>query len=315
MSRKPQPRKRAAPQAAPVALPLAPRTVWKLIVGGFAIVGATGAAIWAIAAGVPRDVSMAAATASSQAGFVVRQVDIQGARNQPRLSIYREVLEGGSDSMLLADLPAVRARLKELPWVKDADVQRRWPDRLEVRVLERKPAALWQVHGRMRLIDDEGVVLPAGDLGQFSGLPLLVGAGAQHEAAMLLKLVATQPQLAGDIEAAQWIGGRRWDLRMKSGETIALPEGVAANAALMRFAEIHRETPLLGRGFVRFDLRLPDKMVVRVGGEPGQPVKPRTRPQPVQPQVQPTPEAVQPAPAPAAQQTARFNPESTEVVI
>lgn len=317
MSRKPQQRRSsqrgAAPAPQPVALPFSPKTTWRLIIGGFAIVGGTAAAIWAIAAGIPRDVSIAAATASSQAGFVVRQVDIQGASNQPRLSIYREVLEGGSDSMLLADLPAVRARLRDLAWVKDADVQRRWPDRLEVRIQERKPAALWQVHGRMRLIDDEGVILPTDDLTRFSGMPLVVGAGAQHEAALLLKLVGTQPQLVGDIEAAQWVGNRRWDLRMKSGETISLPEGPAANAALMRFAEIHRETPLLGRGFVRFDLRLPDKMVVRVGGDPGAPVKPRPKPQ-VQPQHVP----VQPAPvtpSPAAQQTARLQPKLMEAVI
>jgi cell division protein FtsQ len=82
------------------------------------------------------------------------------------------------------------------------------------------------------------------------------------------------------MEAALWVGKRRWDLRMKSGETISLPEGPAAEAALMRFADMNRQTPLLGRGFVRFDLRLPDKMVVRVGGEPGQPVKPRPEPSP-----------------------------------
>jgi cell division protein FtsQ len=52
---------------------------------------------------------MALATTTSNAGFVVRQVEIRGTVNQPKLSIYREVLQGGSDSMLLADLPAMRS--------------------------------------------------------------------------------------------------------------------------------------------------------------------------------------------------------------
>ncbi len=312
MSRKPKPRqqsqrqqvRRAAPQ--PVALPFAPKTVWRMILGGFAVAGVGTVALWAFAAGVPRTVSMAAATAGSKAGFVVRQVDIEGASNQPRLSIYREVLEGGSDAMWLADLPAVRARLTELPWVADAEVQRRWPDRLQIRIHERKPAALWQINGRLRLIDAEGVVLPARDLADFSTLPLLVGAGAETQASDVLKLIASQPQLSGEIEAAQWIGQRRWDLRLKSGETISLPEGEAATSALMRFAEIHRATPLLGRGFVRFDLRLPDKMVVRVGGEPGATAKPRPKPKPEQ----------EPARAGgAAIELARVQPQPTEVVI
>ena len=240
-ARKAPPRRAPAKAPQPVALPVAPKTAWRLIVGSIAGLGATAAVVWAVAAGLPRQATLGLATASSEAGFVVRQVEIDGATNQPRLSIYREVLDGGSDSMLLADLDAMRERLVALPWVKDASIQRRWPDRLHIHIEERKPAALWQYKGRLRLIDAEGAVLPAPDLSRF---------------------------------AAQ----RRWDIRMKSGETISLPEGPAAEAAFLRFADLNRSTPLLGRGFVRFDLRLPDKMVVRVAGEPGQPVKPRPEP-------------------------------------
>lgn len=309
------------PVAAPaqVAVPLAPKTLWRLLIGGFALLGTAAAIVWALAARVPQQATLSVATAASDAGFVVRQVDIDGAVNQPRLSIYREVLDGGSDSMMLADLPAIRARLLELPWVKDASIQRRWPDRLDIRIVERKPAALWQHKGRLRLIDAEGVVLPAADLEPFAALPLLVGADAHLEARSLLRLLADHPRLADDIEAALWIGQRRWDIRMKTGETLSLPEGEAARAALTRFADIDRETPLLGRGFVRFDLRIPDKMVVRVGGEGG--AKPRPRPAPEAPPAgapatgaPPAARAVPQATTPAPTTTARLGNQG-EVVI
>jgi cell division protein FtsQ len=301
-------RQSKAGRPAPVALPMAPRTVWKLLIGGFALLATSAALVWAVAAKLPQQATLAVATASSSAGFVIRQVNIEGATHQPKLSIYREVLEGGSDSMLLADLPAMRARLVALPWVRDASIQRRWPDRLEIRIVERKPAAVWQHRGRLKLIDAEGAVLPAGDLAPYALLPLLVGPHADRQAAALLKLVATQPQLAGELRAAIWVGDRRWDLRMKSGETIALPEGPAAEAALMRFAEIHRDTPLLGRGFVRFDLRIPDKMVVRVSDSAGATKAPGP-PRPA------TPAARAPQQAPAAQVVARAPQASKEVVI
>jgi len=311
-SRRAPVRQSNAGKAAPVALPVAPQMMWRLLIGGFAILGATAAAVWAIAAKVPEQTTMALATATSNAGFVVRQVDITGAVNQPKLSIYREVLQGGSDSMLLADLPAMRERLIALPWVRDANVYRRWPDRLEVRIIERKPAALWQHQGRLRLVDAEGVVLPVADLAEFAQLPLLVGANAQQHAPAILKLVASQPAIASDVEAAIWIGQRRWDLRMKSGETISLPEGPAAQSALMRFAEIHRETPLLGRGFVRFDLRIPEKMVVRVSSEAGGVAKPN----PVQPRSAPvpTPDAA-PAAVPTTRNKLARSGETQEVII
>jgi cell division protein FtsQ len=304
-ARRAVPRQSTVSKAPPVAVPVSPRTAWRLIVGSIVALGGTAAVVWAVAAGLPRQATLGLATASSEAGFVVRQVEIEGARNQPRLTIYREVLEGGSDSMLLADLGAMRDRLLALPWVKDASIQRRWPDRLQIRIVERQPAALWQHKGRLRLIDAEGVVLPAPDLAIFAALPLLVGEGARTQAPGLLRIVASQPHLAGQMEAAQWVGQRRWDIRMKSGETISLPEGPSAEAAFLRFADIHRETPLLGRGFVRFDLRIPEKMVVRVAGEPGQPVKPRPVPKPpAAPQSSPMaagPPADAPAAAPAPQ--------------
>src|SRR3546814_15048721 len=69
---------------------------------------------------------------------------------------------------------------------------------------------------------------------------------------------------------AVWIGGRRWDIRFRSGETLALPEGdAAAIRALKLFAKLDGAQGLLKRGFVRFDMRLPDKLVIRVTDEPG----------------------------------------------
>jgi cell division protein FtsQ len=268
-----------APQVA-VAVPMAPDRLWRLLIGGFLLLGLVAGLVWALAADLPRRAAEALATASAEAGFVVAQVRLEGVANQPRLDVYEAVLDGGSDSMLTLDLRAIRARLLALPWVKDAEVRRRWPDRLEVRLLERAPAALWQHQGRMRLIDSEGVVLPAPDLRPFAKLPLLVGADAPAHAPQLLKLLADHPPIAGRLTAAILVGGRRWDLRMVSGETIALPEGEAATTALMRFVDLDRDTPLLGRGFRRFDLRVPDRMIVRVETETGQLPRPRLAPPP-----------------------------------
>lgn len=273
MNRSP-PRPPAKPAARPVAVPVAPRTLWRMILGGFGALAAAGLIVWGIAAGVPQQATMGVATAGAQAGFAVRQVSIEGASNQPRLSIYREVLEGGSDSMLLTDLPAIRGRLKELPWVLDANVRRRWPDRLEVDIIEREPVAIWQYRQRLHLIDADGRLLPEDRLEDFRHLPLLVGASANRQAGPLLRMLAERPRLAPHVAAAMWVGDRRWDLRMKSGETVSLPEGPLAPHALARFDALDRQSPLLGRGFVRFDLRIPEKMVVRVSDETGAKAKP-----------------------------------------
>jgi cell division protein FtsQ len=87
--------------------------------------------------------------------------------------------------------------------------------------------------------------------------------------------MADAPTLQAQLASATWVGGRRWDLSFQSGETVALPEGErAARDALARFAKADRSSGLLGRGLVRFDLRIPGKMIVRLPREPGEPIMP-----------------------------------------
>ena len=100
-------------------------------------------------------------------------------------------------------------------------------------------------------------------------LPLLVGAGANLHERELNALLDAAPTLKPQLVSASWVGGRRWDLSLQTGETIALPEGAeAAKTAVANFADLDKSTGLLGRGLLRFDLRLPGKMIVRLPHAP-----------------------------------------------
>jgi cell division protein FtsQ len=106
-------------------------------------------------------------------------------------------------------------------------------------------------------------------------LPLLIGPGANGQEQQLGQLMTSVQTLKPQLASATWVGGRRWDLSFQSGETLALPEGEqTAKAALMKFARLDRESGMLGRGLVRFDLRVPGKMIVRLPRAPGEPIAP-----------------------------------------
>lgn len=267
-------RRKPAKGRTTVRVPVAPQRIWRAIGWGSSVLLLAGALVWGVALGLPQRLATGAAIAASTAGFTVRQVEIEGVKEQPRLAIYQQLLRGGTDSMFAIDVADARTRLRELPWVADAAVERRWPDRVVVRVTERQPAAVWQLNGVLRVIDAEGNALPVDDVKRFRDLPLLIGPGANEQAADLARLSARAPDLFAELKAATWIGGRRWNLTMASGELIQLPHGDDAAAALERLAAMHRATPVLGRGFARLDLRLGDKLVVQVAGEPGAVARP-----------------------------------------
>ncbi len=243
---------------------------------GLFAVGVVGLAL--VALDVPAKVGTAAGEAMGEAGFRVRSVDVQGIQRMDSKPVFQIALDQKSMAMPLVDVAGIRERLLQYGWVKDARVSRRLPDTLVIDIVERKPAALWQDQQKLSLIDSEGVVLDRVPISDMPDLPLLVGSGANARSEELNSLLASVPTLKPQLESASWVGRRRWDLHFQSGETVALPEGDGeAKAALAKFARLDRSAGLLGRGILRFDLRIPGKMVVRLPRSPGEPIVPDTQ--------------------------------------
>jgi cell division protein FtsQ len=259
-ARAPKARNRRSPAKA--AASFQPPTRQQMMIGGGVILAAI--LLLVIALGLPQRAWAGFVAWTAANGWEVRHVELTGAREQDRLAIYGAVLNGPTNAMLATDLDDVRARLAALPWVADASVQRRLPDTLVIEVIERKPVALWQHHRHLAAIDITGKLLTDQRLERWNDLPLLVGAGANTHVQDALELLAATP-LGSEVDAAVFVGNRRWDLKFKSGETLALPDQPAlARAALTRFARLDGKGPerLLGGHFTRFDLRLPGRMIV-----------------------------------------------------
>lgn len=201
-------------------------------------------------------------------GFTVERVEIQGIDHMDRLPVYAVALDQPSMAMANVDLSEVRDRVEAFSWVREARVSRRLPNTLVVSITERQPTAIWQHQQRIYLVDIDGAVLEEVALDAMPDLPLIIGPRANHQVASFEALMDRAPALRPMLAGASWIGNRRWDLRFQSGETLALPEGEEeASQALIRFARLDGVTGLLGEGVRRFDMRVPDRFVVRVARE------------------------------------------------
>jgi cell division protein FtsQ len=238
-----------------------------------------------VALDIPAKAERGVGAAIGEAGFKVSGYQITGLNHMNRAlvdavvadELRRAATEAGSEKapQALVNVAEIRRRLLGYGWVRDARVSRHLPDSLVIDIVERRPAALWQNEGRLALIDSQGVVLDRVPVDKMPDLPLLIGPGANSQEEQLSRLMGSVQTLKPQLASATWVGSRRWDLSFQSGETVALPEGEqAATAALMKFARLDKESGLLGRGIIRFDLRVPDKMIVRLPRAPGEPLAP-----------------------------------------
>ena len=203
---------------------------------------------------------------TARLGLVVADIKVEGRETTDRETILA-ALGAGPGSPILAMSPRrAKDQLETLPWVRSAVVERRLPDTLYVRLVERKPLALWQHGGKLELIDHEGAVIPATQLDRFVKLPMVVGESAARHAAELVDMLATEPDLASRVSAAIRVGDRRWNLRIDNAIDVLLPADAAASA-WTQLARLERSSAILKRDVQVVDVRLPDRLVLRVSPE------------------------------------------------
>lgn len=170
------------------------------------------------------------------------------------------------DAVLGFSVEDARQRIDALPFVDHSVVERHLPGTIVVRLTERSPFAVWQNQGRFMLIDragnqvrDQGMTGKDGQA--FMHLPLVVGLGANTAAASLIDALGGQPVVRDHVAAAVRVSLRRWNLVLRDGTTVLLPEGEDI-PALKRLADLQAAMKLLDRPVISVDLRLPDRMVV-----------------------------------------------------
>lgn len=205
--------------------------------------------------------------ASAGLGLAVSDIEVEGRETTDAATIMAALAADRGTPILAVSPNGARAQLLALPWVRSAVIERRLPGTLYVRLVERKPLAIWQHGGKQELIDRDGTVIPVPDLNRFAKLPIVVGEDAAPHAATLIDMLATEPDLAGRVGAAIWVGERRWNLRVDGSIDVLLPDTNPA-AAWAKLARLERTDGVLKREVQAVDLRLPDRLVLRVNTAP-----------------------------------------------
>jgi len=203
---------------------------------------------------------------ANSAGFRITTVAINGRKQLTQDEVLAIGGVNGRSSLLFLDAEAVRGKLKANPWIGEATVLKLYPGQLQIDIVERSAFALWQQDGRLSVISDDGAVLEPYVSRRFVSLPLVVGKGAETRARDFLALLARYPQVRSVTKAVIFVGERRWNLRLKDGLDVRLPENDVGNA-LASLSTLDKEEKLFSRDIVAIDMRLPDRLTVQLSDD------------------------------------------------
>jgi cell division protein FtsQ len=198
-------------------------------------------------------------------GFRIASIALAGEHHLSRQDILSAAGITERTSLLFLDAAEVRARLKANPWIADATVLKLYPGRLHIAITERQAFALWQQDGKIMVISADGTVLEPYQA-NFTALPLVVGSGAETRAREFLARLAEYKLLRDKLRAAVLVAERRWNVVLGNGIEVLLPED-EPNQALDRLVQLDRDDRILARDIAAIDLRLPDRVTVRLSDE------------------------------------------------
>jgi cell division protein FtsQ len=208
-------------------------------------------------------------------GFTIEEITLDGNERTSAESVYGALGIETGISIFDAEPDALRARLTELPWVADAEVRRVYPDRVAVRLIEKRPFAYWQIGSSLVLVERSGAVIDGVEPDPAQTLPLLIGPGAPDVAASLVDILDGQRAVNARLQAAERISERRWDLILDRGIRVRLPE-IGWEAQVVELERLIVDQGVLERDLEIIDLRFPDSYIFQLHNGDSQPVSRET---------------------------------------
>ncbi|NIX76430.1 cell division protein FtsQ/DivIB [Microvirga terricola] len=199
-------------------------------------------------------------------GLGLEQVTISGISQIRESEVLAAAGLNSQVSLAFLDVNAVRERLERVPLIKSASVRKLYPNEVVITLTEREPNALWQLNGELFVIAADGTVIDLMQDGRFVDLPLLVGERANLRSKEYLALLEAAGPLRSRIRAGTLVSGRRWNLKMDNGMDVRLPE-LGAVDAVTRLVKLEQEQKILEKDVLAVDLRIADRVVVRLTEE------------------------------------------------
>jgi cell division protein FtsQ len=196
----------------------------------------------------------------------VRMVTVSGATHMSERKILAIAGVDDKKSLPFFDVAQARARLEADPLIKQASVRKLYPNQIVIEIVERTPYAVWQKDGDVRAIATDGAPIDEVNDGRYADLPFVVGEGANGRVREFVALLDAMDELKPRVEAGVLVDQRRWNLRLKSGIDIKLPES-DPEAAIAELLILQRQSRILEKDVLALDFRVPGRVFARLSEE------------------------------------------------
>ena len=213
---------------------------------------------------------------SKAAGLIVQEVVVEGRSKTRKNALLQALQVSEGDNILTINIKEMKDRINKLPWVKFARIERHFPNKISLTLVERTPMARWQTNRMLKLIDDHGDVIPVVDLTSFSNLPIIIGKNAPKIAGQILRTLSSEPHLFRRVKSLTLVSDRRWDVELDNQINVHLPEKNPGKA-WTHLATVEQGHNIFGDQVQGIDMRLENQLIIKIEKNKSSPGKVRGR--------------------------------------
>ena len=202
---------------------------------------------------------------SARVGLAVDAIKIAGHSRTQESQVIQALRLDEHASIVTFNVNEARERMLSWPWIKTVDIAKAYPGSVLVELTEKEAAAIWQNGQQMQALDADGEIIGPAVLAADRSLPAFVGQGAQKRGLAFAQHVRElAPTVAKHVRAHVLVAERRWDLVLRSGLVVRLPEN-GLDPALITLEAMARDEMALERDLTAIDLRIASRPTVTLG--------------------------------------------------
>jgi cell division protein FtsQ len=178
-------------------------------------------------------------------GLTVNDILVIGATQRTAALITNNLAITRGDSIFKLSASQIHDNVIATKWVKSAIIQKKFPNAINIKIIEKVPIAVFQNDNTLSLIGEEGEFIEETGANQ-PKLPIVLGEAANIMAPAIIRLISKFEFLRNKVEIIKFVRKRRWDI-VVSGLTVKLPEqgikqAIGALAKIILHGNINKNT-------------------------------------------------------------------------
>ena len=191
--------------------------------------------------------------------FKIEEIQIFGINIIKENTILKALNLKKESSLYEIDLNEIHKIIKGINFISEVTIERKFNNTLKISIIEKKPVGILQKNNNYKIITKDGTLINEKEIHNFSHLPIFNGKNVEHNVNKILSLL-NEIDFLKYIWSVTLVNERRWNLNLKNGITILLPEK-EFSSSLKKINNLNKNHNFLQSNLVEIDLRDKKKII------------------------------------------------------